>query len=152
MKRGGVMVMLRSATRRLTITIAISMLAMPVGVTFIAPCVGAQVFPGDQVPVRPIRIEGYWGRTKAEQAVIGQMTLSADGRDRRSFGVTALQAYKPEEEGMSAIRHTSLQPAVLLRGSDDLVKKLYGAKPEQKVTIFGVYGAGAGTLTLSSVE
>jgi hypothetical protein len=112
----------------------------------------AQVFPGDQVPVRPIRIEGYWDRTKADPAVIGEVTISADGRDRRTFGATAVQAYKPEEEGMAALRHTALQPALLLRGKDDLIRKLYAAGPGDKVTILGVYGAGAATLTLNSVD
>jgi hypothetical protein len=131
-----------------TMMAVVATLAIMLAVTV---CARAE-FPGDQVPVRPVRLQGYWGRTKAEQAVIGELTLTAGGRDKRTFGITGVQAYNPEEEGMSVLRHTSLQPALLLRGSDDLVKKLYGATPQQKVTIFGVYGAGAGTLTLSSVE
>ena len=137
---------------RVALVVAVTCaLALPVAGRF-TPRAAAQGFPGDQVPVRPVRIEGYWGRTKAEKAIIGEVTLTADGRDRRTFGATAVQAYKPEEEGMAALRHTSLQPALLLRGSADLITKLYQASPDRKVTIFGVYGAGAATLTLSSVD
>ncbi len=112
----------------------------------------AQSFPGDHVPARPIRLEGSWGHTNAEPQVIGEVTLSRDGKDRRTFGVTAIQAYDPEEEGMQILRHSSLQPTLLLRGRDEMIARLYAAKPDQKVTLDGVYGAGNGNLTLSSVE
>jgi hypothetical protein len=110
-------------------------------------------FPGDQVPVRPVRVTGSWGKTTADPNVIGEVTISADGSDRRTFGVTAIQAYNPVEEGMQIVRHSSLQPVTfLLRGRKELIEKLNAAKPDQPVTIFGVYNAGNANLVLSSVD
>jgi len=113
----------------------------------------ALVFPGDVAPVRPIRIEGYWDRARSERDVIGEVTVSAEGNERRRFGVTALQAYKPEEEGIQVLRHTSLQPStLLLRGRKEMVERFMGAGRNDKVVAFGVYRPASADLELSSVE
>jgi hypothetical protein len=131
----------------------VSLLLLTLAVALTLPVqASAQGFPGDRVPVRPVRIEGYWDKTKDDPKVIGEVTLSFEGKDRRRFGITAIQAYKPEEEGMAVLRHTSLQPALLVRGPKPMVDKLASAPPDQKVTILGVYNAGSGTLVLSSVD
>ena len=102
---------------------------------------------------RPVRLEGYWGRKKTETAVIGEATISAAGHGRREFGITALQAYKPEEEGPQVFRQSSLRPVtLLLNGPKDMIERFIAARPDQKVTAFGLYRAGAGQLILSSVE
>lgn len=113
----------------------------------------AQHFPGDATPTRPIRLEGYWDRPRSAPEVLGEITLSPDGRTRRSFGVTALQAYKPPEEGVQVLRHTSLQPiTLLLRGREEMVQRLLKARTDEKVVAYGVYQAGSATFTLASVE
>lgn len=102
-------------------------------------------------PNRPIRIEGYWGRTRSDPAVIGEVTISTPGRPPRSLGVTALQAYQPEEEGMQVLRFTSDHPATLLaRG--DAVDRLFSAAPDRKLIAFGTYMRGSGIFVVGSVE
>jgi hypothetical protein len=109
---------------------------------------GAVVF--DTVP-RPVRLEGYWDRTRAAPDVIGDVTISAEGRPARRFGVTAVQAYKPEEEGMQIFRFTSDHPATLLaRG--DAVGRFFAAPPDRKVVVFGTYTAGSGLFVVGSVD
>jgi len=144
--------MREARTRSLARTHAIATLAalcVSVGATAAA----AQVFPGDVAPVRPIRIEGYWDRPRSNPEVIGEITISAEGQERRQFGVTALQAYKPEEEGMQVLRHTALQPSTLLvRGRQEMVEKFMGAGRDDKIVAFGVYRPASGMFELSSVE
>ena len=102
---------------------------------------------------RPIRIEGYWERGTTDPATIAEITISASGHARRQFGISALQAYKPEEEGAQVLRHSSQRPVVLLlNGRKEMVEQFMTARPDQKVTAFGLYRAGAGQLVLSSVE
>ena len=100
---------------------------------------------------RPIRLEGYWERSRAERDVIGEVTISASGRAPRRFGVTALQAYQPEEEGMQVLRFTSDHPATLLaRG--DAVDRLWAAPRNRKLVAFGTYMAGSGLFVVGSVD
>jgi hypothetical protein len=107
----------------------------------------------DLAPVRPLRIEGYWDRPRTAPAVIGEVTISADGRTRRTFGITAIQAYHPEEEGIQILRHSALQPVnLLLRGREELVQRFLGARTDEKVIALGVYRAGSGMFILNSVE
>jgi hypothetical protein len=40
----------------------------------------------------------------------------------------------------------------MLAGRKDMVEKFLTARPDQKVTAFGLYRAGAGQLVLDSVE
>lgn len=102
-------------------------------------------------PNRPIRIEGYWGRTRSDPEVIGEVTISAQGRPPRSLGVTAIQAYQPEEEGMQIVRFTSDHPATLLaRG--DAVDRLFSAAPDRKLVAFGTYMRGSGLFVVGSVD
>jgi hypothetical protein len=118
-----------------------------------ASAAAAQVFPGDVAPLRPIRIEGQWERPRSDPAVIGEITISAERGERRPFGVTALQAYKPEEEGMPVLRHTALQPStLLLRGHKDMVEKFVRAGRDDKIVAFGVYRPASAMFELSSVE
>jgi hypothetical protein len=106
-----------------------------------------EIFPG-----RPIRLEGYVDPPSSSSRVLEEITISA-GRDRRRFGVTALQAYKPEEEGAQVLRHSTLRPVtLLLRGPREMVNDFAHAPPGARLTAFGVYMAGPGTLTLTSVE
>ena len=113
--------------------------------------VAAAQFPLAVPPNRPIRLEGYWERTRAAPDVIGEITISADGRPPRPFGVTALQAYQPAEEGMQIFRFTSDHPATLVaRG--DAVDRLFAAARDRKVVAFGTYAAGSGMFVVGSVD
>lgn len=100
---------------------------------------------------RPVRLEGYWERTRAERDVIGEITISAEGRENRRFGVTALQAYQPEEEGMQVFRFTSDHPATLVaRGNG--VGRLFAAPRDRKIVVFATYTAGSGLFVVGSVD
>jgi len=100
---------------------------------------------------RPIRLEGFWDRTRADRDVIGEVTISAPGRTPRRFGVTAIQAYQPEEEGMQIFRSTSDHPATFIaRG--DAVDRLWEAPKDRKMVIFGTYMAGSGLFVVGSVD
>lgn len=102
---------------------------------------------------RPIRIEGYWERGKADAAIIAEVTISAAGHPRRAFGISALQAYKPAEEGAHILRHSNQRPiTLLLTGHKEMIERFLTARPDQKVVALGLYRAGAGQLVLSSVE
>jgi hypothetical protein len=122
---------------------------------FVLACAAASVplaaaLTLDTVP-RPIRLEGYWDRTRADHEVIGEVTVSAEGYPPRRFGVSALQAYKPEEEGMQVLRFTSDHPATLVaRG--DAVDRFFAAPKGRKVTVFASYTAGSGLFVVGSVE
>ena len=134
---------------RMHVVATLAALCVSVG----ASAAAAQVFPGDVAPVRPIRIEGYWDRPRSNPEVIGEITISADGGERRAFGVTALQAYKPEEEGVQVLRHTALQPStLLLRGRKEMVEKFVRAGRDDKIVAFGVYRPASAMFELSSVE
>jgi hypothetical protein len=106
------------------------------------------------VPVgRPVRLEGYWNRSRADTGIIGDLTISADGKDKRAFGVTAAQAYQPPEEGVQIFRASSLSPVtLLLRGRQEMVQRFLGAGPEEKIVALGVYVPGPAQLVLNSVE
>jgi hypothetical protein len=100
---------------------------------------------------RPVRVEGYWDRTRADREVIGDVSVSAEGYPPRRFGVTALQAYQPEEEGMQVLRFTSDHPATLVaRG--DAVDRFFAAPKGRKVKVFATYVAGSGLFIIGSVE
>lgn len=101
---------------------------------------------------RPLRLEGYVDPPARSPHVLEEITISK-GRERRRFGVTALQAYKPEEEGAQVLRHSTLRPVtLLLRGPREMVDRFADAPHGARLIAFGVYLAGAGTLTLTSVE
>ena len=105
----------------------------------------------DALPFRPIRIDGYWNRDRSAPKVLeGMNFVDSRGGSPRVFGVTALQAYKPEEEGVQVLRHGS--GPIRLLGSEDLVRKFMDAPEQQRVVAYGVYRPGANTLTLNSVE
>ncbi|MBI3768164.1 MAG: hypothetical protein HY271_06655 [Deltaproteobacteria bacterium] len=107
----------------------------------------------DVAPIRPIRIEGYWGRDRRAPGVLDGIAISSNrGGPRGTFGVTALQAYKPEEEGVQVLRHSGLQPSLRLLGHDDMIRRFVEAPTTEKVVAFGVYRPATGTLVLSSVE
>ncbi len=109
--------------------------------------------PWEAMPVRPIRLEGYWDRTRDDAAVLGDVVVAAGGRAKRRFGITAVQAYKPEEEGIQIFRFTSDHPATLLvRGERDAVRRFFEAPSDRKVIAFGTYNPGSGTFALGSVE
>ena len=102
---------------------------------------------------RPIRIEGYWDRHRTDPGILEDVTISAPGHAKRDFGIAALQAYKPEEEGPQVLRHSSLEPVtLLLTGRKEMVEQFMTARPDQKITALGLYRAGPGQLVLSSVE
>jgi hypothetical protein len=127
--------------------------AIPIAGIVAYPLAGRAEFRGDVPGFRPIRIEGYWGRDRGAPKVLDAVTFtSSDGGPRRIFGVTALQAYKPEEEGVQVLRHSGLQPAIRVLGLEDLVHRFMNAPDGTKVVVFGAYRPGSGTLTLTSVE
>ena len=102
---------------------------------------------------RPIRLEGYWGRSRSSPEVIGEVSVAVTGREPRLLGVTAVQAYHPEEEGAQIFRFTSDHPVTLLvRGDDAVVRRFMEAPPDTRVTAFGTYTAGSGLFVLGSVD
>lgn len=102
---------------------------------------------------RPVHLEGYWGGTEANKDVIGVITVSPDGKEKRSFGVTALQAFEPEEEGMHVLEPSSLQPiTALLRGDEGMIRRFMTASPDEKVVTSGVYRPDSGDFILGSVS
>jgi hypothetical protein len=104
-------------------------------------------------PGRPVRLEGYWDRTRSEPGIIGEIVVGTSGADKRSFGVSAAQAYQPEEEGAQIFRGSTLQPVtLLLRGPRESVRRFLDAAPGDKIVAFGLYYAGPAQLVLSSVE
>jgi len=109
--------------------------------------------PWEAMPIpRPVRLEGYWDRTRDDPQVIGDLVVAAKGAKRR-FGVTAVQAYKPEEEGIQIFRFTSDHPATLLvRGDRDAVRRFFEAPRDRKLVAFGTYNPGSGTFALGSVD
>jgi hypothetical protein len=113
--------------------------------------VPAAARPG-AAPSRPIRIEGYWGRDRDAPGVLAGIPISSDATPRRTFGVTALQAYIPEEEGVQVLRHSAQQPSLRIIGRQEMVRRFMDAPDTDKVVAFGVYRASTGTLILSSVE
>jgi hypothetical protein len=123
--------------------------ALIVSAVLVVPALAQLQF--GQPPNRPIRLEGYWERTRADREVIGEIMISAPGRAPRRFGVAALQAYQPEEEGMQVLRFTSDHPATLLaRG--DAVDRLWEVKKDEKLRAFGTYAAGSGLFVVGSVD
>src|SRR5512140_3815643 len=140
----------RSTRAVATVTRAIAVLG---AVALTTPPRARAQLPGDVAPVRPVRIEGYWNRDRRAPGVLDGITIvSDDGGTRRTFGVTALQAYKPEEEGVQVLRHSSQQPGLRLLGRREMVRRFMNAPETEKVVAFGVYRPATGTLTLSSVE
>jgi len=102
---------------------------------------------------RPVRLEGYWDRTRADPEVIGTLVVSPDGTRKRTLGLTAAMAYQPPEEGTQIFRGSTIQPiALLLRGRSEMVARFMDAKPTERIVAFGLYTAGAAQLVLSSVE
>ena len=102
---------------------------------------------------RPIRLEGYWDRTRDDPEVIGDVVVAAKGGAQRRFGITAVQAYKPEEEGIQIFRFTSQHPATLLvRGDREAVQRFFAAPGDRKIVAFGAYNPGSGTFALGSVD
>jgi hypothetical protein len=102
---------------------------------------------------RPIRMEGYWDRDREAPGVLeGVPITSSKGGKPRTFGITALQAFQPEEEGAQVFRHSSLQPTLRVLGRDEMVRSFLDAPPGQKLVVLGVYRAGSGTIILNSVE
>lgn len=108
-------------------------------------------FPLGGSPNRPIRLEGYWERTRAAPDVIGEITIAGTGRAPRRFGVTAVQAYQPEEEGMQIFRFTSDRPATLVARGDG-VGRLFAAPRDRKVVVFATYASGSGLFVVGSVD
>ena len=122
-------------------TLALTILAAA-SVAFAQPGVG-----------RPVRLEGYWSGTQADKSVIGVITVSTDAKEKRSFGVTALQAFEPEEEGMHVLEPSSLQSiTVLLRGDEAMIRRFMTASPDEKVVTSGVYRPDSGDFILTSVD
>jgi hypothetical protein len=102
---------------------------------------------------RPVRLEGFWGRTRQSRDVIGEVSVAVAGRQPRILGITAVQAYHPEEEGAQLFRFTSDHPvALLVRGDDEMVRRFLEAPPDARVTAFGTYTAGSGLFVLGSVD
>jgi hypothetical protein len=130
-----------------------ALLSSFVALLLVAGTAAAQLLPLESLPERPIRLEGYWGLTHDEPDVIGDVTVSVRGRSKRRFGITAVQAYKPEEEGIQIFRFTSDHPVtLLLRGDEEAVRRFFEAPHDRKVVAFGTYNRGSGTFVLGSVD
>jgi len=102
---------------------------------------------------RPIRIEGYWDRDRQAPGVLEGIPITSDkGGQPRTFGITALQAFQPEEEGVQVLRHSSLEPSLRVLGREEMVQRFLDAPPTQKVVVLGLYRPGSGTIILNSVD
>ena len=131
--------------RRVLVLSLLMLLALVVPASATPPVAG--------MPGRPIRLEGYWGRSRQSPEVIGEVSVGMTGRNPRVLGVTAVQAYHPEEEGTQLFRFTSDHPvALLVRGDDAMVRRFLEAPPDARVTAFGTYTAGSGLFVLGSVD
>jgi hypothetical protein len=109
--------------------------------------------PIDAVPQRPIRMVGYWERDRGAPKVLEAIRIvSTEGGPPRLFGITALQAYKPEEEGPQVLRHSGPRATLRVLGAKAVVDRLLNAPATERVTIYGVYNPGTDTITLNSVE
>ena len=123
--------------------------ALVVGALPVRGFAGPSAFIGG----RPIKLEGYMHPSDGAPDVLLEATVSARGHDRLRFGITRLQAYKPEEEGVQVLRHSTLQPVtLLLRGPAPLVQRFLGARPDEKVVAYGIYLGGPGNFTLGTVD
>ena len=123
--------------------------ATTLALTILVAASGALAQPGAG---RPVHLEGHWSGTQPDKGVIGVITVSTDGKEKRSFGVTALQAMEPEEEGMHVLEASSLQPTtVLLRGDEAMIRRFMTASPDEKVVTSGVYRPDSGDFILISV-
>jgi hypothetical protein len=117
------------------------------------PAVGVARSPVASSPPRPIRIEGYWERdARAPTVLEGIRVTSSAGGSPRVFGVTALQAYKPAEEGVQVLRNAAPEISLRLLGDESLVRRFMDAPGTQKVVAHGVFRAGSSTLILDSVK
>ena len=105
---------------------------------------------------RPIRIEGYWDRHRTDPGILEDVTISAPGHAKRDFGIEVrCGGFRVvfEEEGPQVLRHSTLRPVtLLLSGEKAMIERFMTARPDQKITAFGLYRAGPGQLVLSSVE
>lgn len=113
--------------------------------------------PAKTPPPRPIRIEGYWERGAGAPGVLEGINVTSNaGGSPRIFGVTALQAYKPSEQGVQVLHGTGpeMAPGVTLRllGDETLVRRFMDAPGTQKVVAHGVYRDTSSTLFLDSVK
>ena len=134
---------------RVVIALTVAMIAAVLAV----PSLARAQPSGDVAPIRPIRMEGYWNRDRRAPGVLDGLTFTSEiGGPRRTFGVTRLQAYKPEEEGVQVFRHSGLLPSIRVLGQSDMVRRFITAPETEKVVAYGVYRPASGTLTLSSVE
>jgi hypothetical protein len=97
---------------------------------------------------RPIRFEGYWDRPTSAPDVPGEQRFTAEGHAERRFGVTALQAYFPNEEGIQIFQR-SLKPVLVVRGPKELVERFFAAGPDRKVVAMGTLSRD---VVLGSVE
>lgn len=119
----------------------------------LVPTIGLTRAPAKVAPPRPIRIEGYWERDARAPGVLeGIHVTSSAGGSPRIFGVTALQAYKPDEEGVDVLRHAASEVSIRLLGDEALIRRFMDAPGTKKVVAHGVYRAATGTLILDSVK
>jgi len=109
--------------------------------------------PVHATPTRPVRFEGYWNRSHGAPGVLEDLTFTSEiGGPYRPFGVTHMQAYKPDEQGLEVFRQSGLLPSIRVMGNHDMVARFITAPETQKVVVYGVYRPDAATLTLNSVE
>jgi hypothetical protein len=133
--------------------VASALCVTTIAVVLAVPLAARAQGSGDVAPIRPIRMEGYWNRDRRAPGVLDGLTFTSDqGGPRRTFGVTRLQAYKPEEEGVQVFRHSGLLPSIRVLGQTDMVRRFINAPETEKVIAYGVYRPATGTLTLNSVE
>jgi len=118
----------------------------------VAPAAGRTGTHAKTVPPRPIRIEGYWERDAGAPGVLeGIHVTSSVGGSPRIFGVTTLQAYKPDEQGVQVLHGTPGEVSIRLLGNEALIRRFLDAPGTKKVVAHGVYRAATSTLILDSV-
>ena len=127
--------------------------AVLLAVAVILPATASAKKPVKTPPPRPIRLEGYWERGGSAPGVLEGINVTSNaGGSPRIFGVTALQAYKPPEQGVQVLHGTSPEVTLRLLGDETLVRRFMDAPGTKKVVAHGVYRDTSGTLFLDSVK
>ena len=101
----------------------------------------------------PVRLEGYWERSReTDPNVLGDLTFaSRRGTATRIFGATHVQTYFRASGGIHVFTRT-MRPVFTVTGARDMVDRFFTAPRERKVIVTAMYRADIGSVALTSVE
>jgi hypothetical protein len=100
----------------------------------------------------PVRLEGYWERSReVDPTVLGDLTFAARrGTATRVFGATAVQTGSRGSAGIHVFTRT-LRPVFNVTGAPAMVDRFFAAPRDRTVTVTAIYRADVGSLALTSV-